>query len=332
MDGQPLAQIRGSRIAVTGAGGFIGLATCQRLAADGAHVVGLDLTQAAETVVRAAGAEFRAVDVTDAAAVRSAVEGCDGVVHTAALVAEHGAMADFVRVNVGGTRNVLDAARDAGVLRAVHLSSVATLGYDAARDLPEDAPTRTTGAVYVDTKTASHELALGRGAAIVRPGDVYGPGSIPWTVRPVGLMRAGRFFLPGRGDGIITPIYVDDLVDCVVRALVHPDAAGRAYIAHDGSPVTAAEFFAHYARMLGKEAVPTLPRPVMAAVAAAEELRSRVTGKPPIFARASLIYITRGGAYPNARARDELDWEPRVDLAAGMERTGAWLREQGLLG
>lgn len=272
------------------------------------------------------------MDVTDPAAVLAAIEGCDGLVHTAALVAEHGAMADFVRVNVGGTRNVLDAARTAGVARTVHLSSVATLGYEAAHDLPEDAPTRTCGAVYVDTKSASHELALARGAAVVRPGDVYGPGSIPWTVRPVALMRAGRFFLPGRGDGILTPIYVDDLVDCIVRALVHPDAAGRAYIAHDGAPVTAAEFFAFYARLLGKDAVPTLPRVVMATVAAGEELRARITGKPPIFARATLIYITRRGAFPNARAREELDWAPQVGLAEGMERTGAWLREQGLLG
>jgi nucleoside-diphosphate-sugar epimerase len=332
MDAPPAGGLRGAQIAVTGAGGFIGLATCARLAADGAQVVGIDRAPAAAGAVTAAGARFSVVDVTDAPAVAAALAGCEGVVHTAALVAEHGAMADFVRVNVGGTRNVLDGARAAGITRVVHLSSVATLGYEARHDLPEDAPTRTAGAVYIDTKTASHELALARGAAVVRPGDVYGPGSRPWTLRPFELMRRHRFFLPARGAGILTPVYVDDLVDCIVRALTQPAAAGRAYIAHDGRPVAAGEFFAHYARLLGRDAVPTLPRPVMAAVAAAEELRARVTGSEPVFARASLIYVSRRAAFPNTRAREELGWEPRVDLDEGMRRTGAWLREQGLLG
>jgi nucleoside-diphosphate-sugar epimerase len=332
MDDPLAAALRGTRIAVTGAGGFIGLATCARLADAGARVIGLDRDRGATDAVEATGARMQVADVTDPVAVRACLDGCDGVVHTAALVAEHGAMSEFVRVNVGGTRTVLDAARDAGVGRVVHLSSVATLGYEAQHDLGEDAPTRTCGAVYVDTKTASHELALARGAAVVRPGDVYGPGSVPWTLRPVAMLRAGRFMLPGKGEGILTPIYVDDLVDCIVRALTHPDAAGRAFIAHDGRPVTAAEFFAHYTRMLGQGPVRTLPRPLLSFAAALEGLRARLTRTPPIFTKASMIYVTRGGSYPNARAREVLGWSPRVDLDEGMRRTGAWLREQGLLG
>ncbi len=332
MDDPLAAPLRGSRIAVTGAGGFIGLATCTRLVAEGAQVVGVDRDAAVAAAVQAVGADFQAADVTDPGAVRAGLAGCDGVIHTAALVAEHGAMADFVRVNVGGTRTVLDAARDAGVRRVVHLSSVATLGYEAKHDLGEDAPTRTVGAVYVDTKTASHELALARGAAVVRPGDVYGPGSVPWTLRPVAMLRSGRFVLPGKGDGIITPVYVDDLVDCIVRALTHPDAAGQAFIAHDGHPVTAAEFFGHYTQMLGLGPVRTLPRPLLTVAAALEGVRARVTSTEPAFSKASMIYVTRGGAYPNARARDVLGWTPQVDLQEGMRRTGSWLRAQGLLG
>ncbi|WP_372790791.1 NAD-dependent epimerase/dehydratase family protein [Paraconexibacter sp.] len=323
----------GLRVAVTGAGGFIGAATCARLVGDGADVVGLDLSAAVGGRVEATGAAFRTADVTDPVALTRALEGCQAVVHTAALVSDWGAMEDFVRVNVGGTRTVMDAAEAVGADRVVHLSSVATWGYEFHGDLPsEDAPARVCGAPYVDTKTASHLLALHRGAAVVRPGDVYGPASQPWTVRPVRMLRAGRFVLPGRGDGILTPVYVDDLVDCVVRALVHPDAGGRAVTAHDGSPVTTREFFSYYARMLGQDGVRCLPRPLLRLAAAGFEQIARRTGTTPDVTRQALTYLSRTGAYPNTAARDLLGWTPSTSLPEGMARTEAWLRDEGLLG
>ncbi|MBI5104589.1 MAG: NAD(P)-dependent oxidoreductase [Solirubrobacterales bacterium] len=319
-----------SRIAVTGAGGFIGRATCARLAADGAQVVGVDLAPSAARAVEATGATFRLADTRDLDGLVAALDGCAGVVHTAAVVGDRGTMAEHVAVNVRGTRNVLDAADAVGAGRVVHVSSVATWGYEFHGDLPEDAAPRVCGAPYVDTKTASHLLALRRGATVVRPGDVYGPGSKPWTVRAVEALRAGMLRLPGRGEGIITPVYVDDLVDCLVRALVTPAAAGEAVTAHDGHPVTAREFFGRYAAMLGVE-VRTAPRALLAAGAGALELVARARGREPLMTREALIYVSRHAAYPNARAREVLGWEPQVGLDEGMRRTEAWLRAEGLL-
>jgi 2-alkyl-3-oxoalkanoate reductase len=265
-------------------------------------------------------------------ATAAAFEGCRGVIHTSALLGDRAGMADQIRVNVRGTLHVLDAAQAAGVERVVHLSSVATWGYDFTRDLPsEDARPRVCGAPYVDTKTASQELALRRGAAVVRPGDVYGPRSNPWTVRPVESLIAGTFVLPGKGDGIMTLVYIDDLVDCIVRALVTVQAAGRAVTAWDGVPVTAKEFFGHYARMLGQDEVRTLPAPVVNVAAALMELRARAAGTQPEVTREAIRYISRRAVYPNDRAKELLGWEPRIDLDEGMRRTEAWLRSEGLL-
>ncbi|HEY8584967.1 MAG TPA: NAD-dependent epimerase/dehydratase family protein, partial [Capillimicrobium sp.] len=242
-----------------------------------------------------------------------------------------GTMADFVEVNVRGTRNVLDAAADR---RVVHVSSVAGWGYAFSRDLDEGAWSRRTGAPYVDTKAASDELALRRGAAVVRPGDVYGPGSIPWTIRPVEALRARQLVLPGRGDGLMTLVYVDDLVDCIVRALRSEQAGGTAFTAWDGQPVTAREFFGRYAQMLGRRGVPTLPRPLVWAATLGLELLARVSVGParaPRVSRQAIQYVSRRAVYPNTRARELLGWEPRVDLAEGMRRTEAWLRQTGRL-
>ena len=192
-------------IAVTGASGFIGTALCQRLRNDGHDVIAIDVT----------GNPDRHADVADPSSTIAALAGADAIVHAAAIVAERGHMDDFIRVNVRGTRNVLDAA---GPRRTVVLASVAGWGYEFARELREDSPPRPCGLPYVDTKGATETLALRRGATVIRPGDVYGPGSTPWVIRPLEMMRAGRFFLPSPGDGVMTPVFIDDLVDAIVRA------------------------------------------------------------------------------------------------------------------
>ena len=91
--------------------------------------------------------------------------------------------------------------RAAGGERAVHISSVVVYGYDDPGEQEEGAHLRTYGIPYIDTKSASDRVARRRGAIVVRPGDVYGTGSVPWVVRPLELPRAGRLAVPGEGDG-----------------------------------------------------------------------------------------------------------------------------------
>jgi nucleoside-diphosphate-sugar epimerase len=201
------ARFEGRRAAVTGAGGFIGNATARRLADEGAAVVGIDANPAAADRVRGAGAEFVAADVTDRAAVEQALEGVELLVHTAAYVHEWGEMEEF-RVNVGGTATVLDAAEEAGVGRTVHLSSVVVYGYEDAGEQDEDSVRRVCGIPYIDTKSASDRLACRRGAIVIRPGDVYGPGGTQWVLRPLELAKARRLAAPGDGDGLMLPVYV----------------------------------------------------------------------------------------------------------------------------
>jgi nucleoside-diphosphate-sugar epimerase len=288
--------VRTMRVAVTGAAGFIGGAVCRRLAADGDEPIGIDLT----------GAD-RQADIADPAATVAALGGADAVVHAAALVSERGRMADFVRINTRGTRNVLDAAAGR---RSVVIASVAGWGYEFTHELDEDAPPRPCGIPYIDTKGATETLALRRGATVIRPGDVYGPGSQPWVVRPLEMMRAGHFYLPAPGDGLITPIFVDDVVDAIVRALREPKAAGRAYTIWDGHAVTAREFFGHHARSLGQEKVRVLPAALLRVLAGA-------FGAGP----AAITFMSRRATFPNTRAREELGWEPKVTLEQGMART-----------
>jgi nucleoside-diphosphate-sugar epimerase len=325
-------QLAETHVAVTGAGGFIGRRVCARLAAEGCDVAGLDVDPGAAGLVADAGAEFVHCDVTDAESVAAALAGRERVVHTAAIVSDWGPMEDYVRVNVGGTRNVLDAAQAAGAARVVHVSSIAVWGYEYRRELDEDAEPRACGWPYQDTKSASDVLARRRGAVVVRPGDVYGPGSLQWAVRPLEALKAGRLALPRGRDGLVTPVYIDDLVDCIVRALASDDASpGQAFVAWDGRTVTATEFFHHYARMLGRDSLPTAPPALHALGVRALELVARVTGKPPPVSAHAARYLMRSSAYSVRRAREVLGWEPQVTLDEGMRRTEEWFRQEGML-
>ena len=315
---------------VTGAAGFIGSAAARGFAAEGARVTGIDLAPL-PAALGEAGIEPARVDVTDREALAPALAGADLVVHAAALVREHGAMADFVRVNVGGTAAVLDAATAAGVTRAVHLSSVVVFGYEDPSEQGEGAFRRNCGIPYIDTKSAADRLACRRGAVVVRPGDVYGPGSIPWTVRPLQLARSGRLALPGAGSGTMLPLYVDDLVEAILLA-AERGTAGTAYTAWEGVPVSFGEYFDAIAEIAGCRPARRAPRALLELAGAALEGWARLRAEPPAFSARSPTFVDRRGSVSIERIRSELGWKPRVTLAEGLRRSADWARAARLVG
>lgn len=319
----------GRRAVVTGAAGFVGARTAAVLRERGWEVTGVDLRAADGTV---------AGDITEPGAWVERLAGADLVVHTAAVVDERAPAHAHWHVNVGGTRTVLEACADAGVGRLVHLSSKVVLGRDVPPDADEYSAVRPTGSPYTDTKLASEHLALQFAAegrlpvTVVRPGDVYGPGGQQWTVRPVELMRQGRFFLPIDGTGVLAPVFVDDLVDGIVAAGTHPDAVGHVLFITGGPGVTAEEFFGHYARMLSRPVRSvSIAAPAARVVAGLVGRAARLFGQEVPLSEHSIEYVTQSGAYRIDKAAAVLGWHPAIDLDEGMARTRAWLEQQGLL-
>ena len=317
-----MAEPQGS-VFVTGALGFIGRALCECFRSQGAEVRGVDLTAAPELGVVAG-------DVSEAGSWQEHAAGCDLFMHTAAVISMRNDFDPVWRANVLGTRRALDAARASGAGRFVHLSSIVAFSFDYPDGVTEAHPLRTNGVPYVDTKVTSEQVVLQVHAAgelactIVRPGDVYGPGSRPWTLWPVEELAKGRLLLPAMGRGVLSPVYVDNLVDGIVLAATREEGVGQTFTLTDGVGVTTADFFGHYARLLGKRLRP-VPTPVARALAAAAV---RLPGETEVNPSA-VAYVSRKGTYSIEKARSMLGYEPAVGLAEGMRRTVAWLAAEG---
>lgn len=315
------------RAVVTGAAGFLGRAFVQRLRADGWEVAGVDVRPAPHVVTG---------DVTRRGDWIDLLDGADLVVHAAALLGDTGDDRAHWDVNVGGTRMVMSACAEAGVGRVLHLSSAVVMGPDFPDGADEASPVRMTGNPYTDTKVAAEHQALAHAArglplTIVRPLHVYGPHSAQWTVRIVQLISKGLFVLVDGGTGMMTPTYIDDLVDGAVTAATHPAGRGQIFTITSGQPVQAAEFFGHYGRMLDKS-LPSLPRAAAGALTAAAEKVMRPLGLAPPFSTRALEFITHSGSPSVAKAETLLGWTPKVTLEAGMATTETWLRDVGMIG
>jgi nucleoside-diphosphate-sugar epimerase len=321
-------KLEGSVLAVTGIGGFIGHRLAERALERGMRVRGIDQSPGAARGLE--GVEVVTGDVCDPEAVRAACAGANVVVHTAAVVREDGPRELYDRVNVGGTANTVAAARAAGVRRFVQISSVMVYGFRYPENVGEDGPLRGEGNPYCETKIESEKVAReahdpGRfDVTVIRPGDVYGPGSVPWVVRPFEMLRAGLFVLPSGGRGKVNHVHVDNLIDGIFAALERD--ASDVYTVSDGVAASCLEFFRPIAEAAGRSRIRTVPaallRPAFAAVHAGATLFGRESPAAP----SAIDYLMRPHAYSIEKARRDLGYAPAIGFAEGMARVKEWLR------
>jgi nucleoside-diphosphate-sugar epimerase len=317
---------------ITGIGGFIGARLAELARERGFVVRGLDSSEAAVQRARARGADVSVGSITDQARLEGALAGADAVVNTAAIVRESGPLEEFRRVNVQGARSVALAAREAGAKTFVQLSSVMVYGFQFPDRVSEDGPLRGEGSPYCQTKIESEAAVLPLDDAerfrviVVRPGDVYGAGSVPWVLRPVDMMRRGRFFLPNRGRGIMNHVYVDNLVDAVLLAIEKAEG-GQAFNVTDGLATTFSDYFARLATAAQLPPPRSLPTPLLYAVAGGYSLARKLGVTDDPTSTDSVKYLLRPHAYSNEKVRRELGWQPRIDLDEGMRRVAVSLQQ-----
>ncbi len=315
-----------SRALVTGAGGFIGSHLATDLAQEGHSVVALDLHLDRLSLLRTSGVDLREGDVADPETQKRAVAGVDTVFH---LAAAHLGVAvperEFWRVNVDGVRTLVEAAREAGVRRFVHCSSVGVYGHVEHPPADEDSPCE-PDLVYETTKLEGERVVLeavrqhGFPAVILRPVWVYGPGC-PRTEKLFRAVKKGRFFVGGRGSGLRHCVYVKDMVRAFRLAAESETALGQVIIVGDAKAVTVRELVDLIAELTGAAPPRSIPLPILHGLGFLAELVSKPLGKEPPLSRRTAKFFTANTSFSIARARKLLGYEPRYDLRAGLLET-----------
>jgi nucleoside-diphosphate-sugar epimerase len=323
-------------VLVTGATGFTGGRLVRVLRERGVPVRALVREGSRSAWLAEAGVELVTGDLRDADAVRRAAAGVERIYHIAAVYRTAGHPDSYYRdVNVGGTVNVLEAARQHGVARVVHCSTVGVHGDVSVIPSDENAPYN-PGDIYQVTKLEAEEraraaFAAGLPGAVVRPAGIYGPGDLRFLKLFKGIYRR-RFLMLGSGETLYHLTYVDDLVEGILLCGEHPAALGQVYILCGDGYLTLNELAAEVARAVGREP----PRwhfplaPVLAAAVVCEAVCRPLRIDPPLHRR-RVEFFVKDRAFTHEKARRELGWAPKVPLAEGIERTARWYLEQGLL-
>jgi nucleoside-diphosphate-sugar epimerase len=282
------------------------------------------------------GAEVFVGNITDRNSIEDGVRGCQIIFHFAAALPKPNPWSYFRLVNVKGTRMLAEVALKEHVERFIFASTVWVYGLDARRDTSETSDRHPSGYPYCDTKLESENLVRrlvkeqNLPAIIIQPSEVYGPRDESWTLGPIRRIKSGRMILINNGNGLIHPIFIDDLVDGILAAACR-GKIGESYILCGQEIVTLREYYGYFAHMVGQEKMNSVSGTFLLAVATLAEWLAAITKRPPFLRKGSIKSEMLQATYSGKKACDHLDFLPKTTMKKGMRCTEEWLRSCNII-
>jgi len=317
------------RCLVTGITGFVGGALARELVARGHDVVGM-------LRVGRAGAGIEGValvegELGDPDPIARAADGCEVIFHCAGIASPRAHRLALQWVNVAGTENVVNAAREVGVRRVVYVScaDVSLINADRIHWGEGRVVTQTPLDWHARTKLLAEEVALSASrqkleVTALRPAWLWGPGD--HTTLPSLCLEAanGGVRLHGSGANLFAVLYIDNLVAALISAATAKNAPGNAYYVADTDVLTAREFFDQLSQACGLSSPRRGGFELDLALAWWRERFGDNVGLV-----SNVVRRGRGTLFDVQAAARDLDFAPRVSVEAGMGALREWVQAQG---
>ncbi|MFB3892847.1 MAG: NAD-dependent epimerase/dehydratase family protein [Phycisphaerae bacterium] len=323
---------------ITGATGLLGSHIVEKLVGMGREVRVL-VRAGSDTSVLAPWKVQKAVgDVTDRASLREAMAGVEVVYHAAAQVGDWGPWERYVAVTIDGTRNMLEAAREAHVKRFLHISSISAYGHPDGEGLvlDETAPLGVSlhkWSYYSRAKVEAEKLAWEahkRGdvpVTVVKPSWLYGPRDRASMPRLIRAIRAGKGKIIGDGNNRLNLTYAGNEAEGCILAATNPKALGQSYNLSNDGVITQSQYLNRIAECVGAKPVTKhVPYKVAFGAAFLMELFGHAFGrkKPPLVTRYAVWLMGRRCFFSCEKARRELGWKPTVGYEEGIPAAVKW--------
>lgn len=316
-----MMKLKNKKVLVTGAGGFIGSHLSERLVREGAkvkafvHYNALGSRGWLDHSPIISEMEVHAGDIQDRDSVRQAVDGIDIVFHLASLIAipySYKAPQSYINTNIGGTLNVLNAARDIGGVKVVHTSTSEVYGsaryvpIDEAHPLQGQSP-YSASKIGADKMAEAFHLSFGLPVVTVRPFNTFGPRQSARAVITAIILQCLSGDVANLGN--VHPTrdfnYVSDTVDGFIRASTTENVIGLTFNIGSGREISVGDLVHLIGKLLGKD---------ITIESEDERIRPKDSEVERLLAS-------------NQLAKDLLGWEPEVSLKDGLLKTISWLKK-----
>ena len=327
-------------ILITGINGFIGSSLARRLAKDGHCVRGIIRQTSDISFIRDIPLQLYRGDLHDTDCLKAACSDIDVVFHAAARASDWGSYREFFRINVEGTKNILEASCRAAVKRFVYISSTSVHGFHNCLFVREQQLCSRGIFSYARTKLMAEDWVLKLGAergfayVIIRPGNVYGPYDRTTSAKLAKALMSGRMRYINMGKAVTAPVYIDNLVDALILAMNKNEALGHTFIITDGLQISWKDYLDCFAGMLGTSPPSrNISYPLAIFLASCAELIFSIlrSKEPPLITRYRILQASQHYHFDISKARQILGYAPSVGLEEGLARTAKWYLSEGML-
>ena len=326
------------RALIVGATGFIGSHVVKRLLSRGFHVRALVRNNGHQNHLVHKDVELIYGDVLDRNSLRNAADDVDLVYSVFGLLGLWGIPDHIYReINVYGVRNLLDACLGKNVKQFIHVSSAGVLGPLSSGVIADETFPLNPSNIYETTKCEAEKEVVdfnrdhGIPFTIIRPEFVYGPGDS----HVLGLFRSIRdkkFALIGKGESLLHPTYIDDLVQGIIQCTSNEKAVGQIYLMTGSRPYPVREIAQIISEELDVDLLKLdLPIPLALFLGRVLELSAKVIRFEPPLNRSRVKFFSQNRAFSFQKAHKELEYDPQVEFREGVKRTVKWYRDNKCL-